>query len=151
MPTKPARTCRSPYCPTLTRDPSGYCDAHASLRGIQRGLERRENASRRGYGHEWRKIRIEALKRFGIPEYQWPQYDIDHNPRYNPAIEPNHRRYELIPRLRADHSRKTNRFDGGFGRNTRGGIESLALSDIDRSGYPYSHSTDSQGKGVGRA
>jgi hypothetical protein len=41
----------------------------------------------------------------------WPEYDVDHNPPYNPDIEPDHRKYTLVPMLRSDHSRKTVRED----------------------------------------
>ena len=151
---KPARACRWPYCPNITRDPSGYCDNHADKRAIPRKPDNRPSSPMRGYGTEWRRIRIEVLRASGIPESDWPQYDIDHVPRYDKAREPDHRKYNLIPRLRAVHSRKTIREDGGFGRERtqyRGGIESLGQKNIDRSGYPISHSTESQGKGVGRA
>lgn len=153
MPIKPARQCRSPFCPNLTNDRSGFCDAHASLRqtGIVRGVEHRGSSARRGYGYEWQKIRREVLTAAGIPAKLWPLYDIDHVPRYNPEVEPDHRKYRLIPRLHADHTRKTNHEDGGLGHRkaSDGGISaSLERSDIDRSGYPSSHSTDSRGKGV---
>lgn len=155
MPYKPARMCKSPYCPVLTHDASGYCDVHASLRPVPRKPDKyRGNAAARGYGDEWRKIRVEILRAAGIPASEWPQYDIDHVPRYNATIEPDHRKYNLIPRLRAVHSRKTIAQDGGFGRPRTlygGEVESLGPKIIDRSGYPIFHSTDSQGKGVGRA
>lgn len=151
MPFKPARQCRIPYCPNLTHDASGFCDVHADHRGIQRGIENRPSSTQRGYGREWHKIRIEVLKRAGIPSYLWPQYDIDHNPRYNPQIESDHRKYALIPRLRGDHSRKTIRVDGGCGHAIAaegGRSESLDRLNVNRSVYRDSHSTDSQGKGV---
>lgn len=147
MPYKPARQCRIPYCPNLTNDRSGFCDAHAEYRGIQRGFENRPSSSRRGYGREWQKIRREVLTRAGIPCELWPQYDIDHNPRYNPSVEPDHRKYDLIPRLRGDHSKKTIREDGGLGHR-RGGVESLVPQRVNRSVSADSHSTDSGGKGV---
>lgn len=64
-------------------------------------------AFKRGYDHTWRKVRAEVLTEYGIPKELWSQYDVDHNPPYNPNIESDHRNYELIPRLHADHSRKT--------------------------------------------
>jgi hypothetical protein len=70
------------------------------------------------YGYEWRKIRARVLVAYGIPKDQWSLYDIDHNPPYNPDIEPDHRMYTLIPRLHADHSRKTATEDNT--RDTRG-------------------------------
>lgn len=71
----------------------------------------------------------------GIPRERWPEYDVDHVPAYNPAIEPDHTKYQLIPRLHADHSRKTVREDGGWGRPKAqrvGGDRSLGLSRVDR-------------------
>lgn len=151
MPFKPARQCRIPYCPNLTRDASGFCDVHAEHRGFKRALDNRPSSTARGYGREWHKIRIEVLKKAGISPDLWPQYDVDHNPRYNPQIESDHRKYTLIPRLRGDHSRKTNREDGGYGHDRTsqgGGIQSLEGLGVNRSVSADSHSTDSRDKGV---
>ena len=54
------------------------------------------------------------LKQAGIPQTQWHLYDVDHRPAYNPDIEPDHNKYNLVPMLKADHSRKTATVDGGF-------------------------------------
>ena len=67
----------------------------------------RKSAARRGYGHKWRKIREEVLSRAGIPQHHWYLYDVDHNPPYDPDVEPDHRKYELVPLLHAEHSWKT--------------------------------------------
>jgi hypothetical protein len=67
----------------------------------------RKSSARRGYGNTWRKIRENVLYKNGIPRDQWPLYDVDHNPPYDPSIEPDHSRYLLIPRLHAEHSSKT--------------------------------------------
>ncbi len=147
MPTKPARMCKYPYCPNLTSDSSGYCDVHAAMRPAGRMPDKRPSSPRRGYGRDWQKIRAEVLTKTGIPRNLWPLYDIDHNPPYNPAIEPDHRKYTLIPRLHGEHSSKTCREDGGFGRR-RGESKSLEAFSVNRSGFPMSHSTDSRGKGV---
>jgi hypothetical protein len=147
MPTKPARMCKYPYCPNLTSDSSGYCDVHAAMRPAGRMPDKRPSSPRRGYGRDWQKIRAEVLTKTGIPCNLWPLYDIDHNPPYNPAIEPDHRKYTLIPRLHGEHSSKTCREDGGFGRR-RGESKSLEAFSVNRSGFPMSHSTDSRGKGV---
>lgn len=61
----------------------------------------------RGYDAQWRKVRISTLINHGIPEDQWPLYAVDHNPRYDQNIEPDHTRYTLTPRLIADHNSKT--------------------------------------------
>jgi len=147
MPTKPARMCKYPYCPNLTSDSSGYCDVHAAMRPAGRMPDKRPSSPRRGYGRDWQKIRAEVLTKTGIPRNLWPLYDIDHNPPYNPAVEPDHRKYTLIPRLHGEHSSKTCREDGGFGRR-RGESKSLEAFSVNRSGFPMSHSTDSRGKGV---
>lgn len=72
-----------------------------------RKKDTRESAAKRGYSSEWRKVREEVLKKAGIPFEDWEYYDVDHNPPYNKYIEPDHRKYQLIPRLHAEHSRKT--------------------------------------------
>lgn len=151
MPTKPARMCKYPYCPNLTSDSSGYCDVHAAMRPAGRMPDKRPSSPRRGYGRDWQKIRAEVLTKTGIPRNLWPLYDIDHNPPYNPAVEPDHRKYTLIPRLHGEHSSKTCREDGGFGRSRRGESKSLEPFSVNRSGYPFIHTTNSRGKGLSHA
>lgn len=119
MPYKPAKPCRQQRCPNLTTSPSGYCKAHESLVPSLRKPDNRSPERQRHYGREWRGIRAEVLMDNGIPRADWPKWDVDHNPKYNPAIEPDHRKYTLIPRLHADHSVKTVREDGGFGRRMK--------------------------------
>ena len=74
-------------------------------------LERRKtlghHAVREAYDSYWYKVRQEVLQRSGIPRDQWSLYDVDHNPPYNKDLEPDHRKYTLIPMLKADHSHKT--------------------------------------------
>lgn len=111
MPLRPLKPCRHPACPNTHRNPSGYCDAHASLVDSYRPA-----AGARGYGAAWRRIRERVLSRAGIPPADWHRYDVDHSPVYNPTIEPDHSKYTLTPRLHADHSRKTATVDGGYGR-----------------------------------
>ena len=57
-----------------------------------------------------------VLQKAGIPRGEWGKYDVDHNPPYNPALEPDHTKYQLIPRLHGEHSSKTVREDGGWGK-----------------------------------
>lgn len=73
----------------------------------RRKTDRRPSRSKRGYTNEWRRVREEVLGRSGIPRSDWPLYDVDHEPPYDPAVEPDHRRYTLTPLLRSQHSRKT--------------------------------------------
>lgn len=76
----------------------------------------RPPAHRRGYDAKWRKVRAEVLRAAGIPEGEWHNYVVDHRPRYNPVLEPDHWKYELVPMLRGSHSKKTVFQDGAFGR-----------------------------------
>jgi hypothetical protein len=67
-----------------------------------------------------------VLRDHGIPQDQWPLYAVDHNPPYNPEVEPDHSKYKLVPRLIEDHNSKTaredtkrdhkGRFSGSMGR-----------------------------------
>lgn len=78
--------------------------------------ETRPSRSKRGYDSYWYKVvRPRVLFANGIPRDRWHLYDVDHRPAYNPAIEPDHWKYQLVPMLRAEHSRKTSAVDGGLG------------------------------------
>lgn len=76
-----------------------------------RDKDTRPSAARRGYGSKWKMIRLKVLEQCGIPRDSWPLYDVDHNPAYNPQVEPDHWKYQLIPRLHSEHSTKTMRSD----------------------------------------
>ncbi len=93
------------WCPTKRRS----CDTSSQMCPDcpRKARENRPSRSKRGYNSEWYRIRREVLEHYGIPREEWPLYDVDHNPPYNPAIEPDHRQYTLTPMLRAEHSRKT--------------------------------------------
>lgn len=112
MPKRAGKYCTYPGCKNLAVTGSNSCQIHKTV--ITR--DNRPSSTKRGYGWGWRKIRIRVLREYGIPEEQWNRYDIDHNPAYNPAVEPDHNMYDLIPRLHSEHSKKTVREDGGFGR-----------------------------------
>ncbi len=79
----------------------------------------RPSPSRRGYGPAWRKIRERVLREWSIPLKDWPLYDVDHNPPYDPEVELDHMKYRLTPRLHGGHSAKTAASDGGFGNPKR--------------------------------
>lgn len=63
MPTKPLRPCRQPGCPALVK--SGYCEAHKRrAKGSERPWRTSiGSASSRGYGSEWRALRVQVLQR----------------------------------------------------------------------------------------
>jgi len=136
VPKKPKGPCKFPLCPGLAVA-GGYCEAHSYLAAKERSHDRRPPSSRRGYGAKWRWIRRKVLREAGIPESMWSLYAVDHNPPYNPEVEPDHEKYTLIPRLIADHNRKTAREDGGFGnpRKGRGGANLYSLKQQNRVCY----------------
>jgi hypothetical protein len=103
----------------LTKSDSGYCDAHQSLATQLRPPDRRPGSTERGYGANWQRIRERTLKMFGIPMCDWHLYDVDHDPPYDKARDPDHAHYRLTPRLHGGHSAKTASADGGFGNPKR--------------------------------
>jgi hypothetical protein len=66
----------------------------------------RPHSGARGYDAQWRKVRAEVLSKAGIPENEWPSWDVDHDPRY-PLLGPDHSLYRLTPVRRQRHSAKT--------------------------------------------
>jgi hypothetical protein len=113
-----ARPCKYPRCCNTTRERNGYCADHQDKAPIPKQTRKpdsRPSAAQRGYGPKWKRIREQVLRSYGIPEDQWNLYDVDHRPRYNPDVEPDHWKYHLVPMLHGDHSRKTARCDKGKG------------------------------------
>jgi len=102
LPYLPKRPCKFPFCPNLITSKSAYCPTHQTTQPTRK--DDRPSPSARGYGYAWRRIREKVLKDWNIPREDWPLYDIDHTPPYDPTV---HTKYKLTPRLHADHSRKT--------------------------------------------
>lgn len=94
-------------CTRCRRTFSGTGSLCPSCKRTAEKTKKRESSYVRGYDHRWKKIREEVLAAAGIPIYLWPCYAVDHNPPYNPQVEPNHRKYTLIPREISEHNRKT--------------------------------------------
>jgi hypothetical protein len=115
MPIRPKGPCRVPTCPGLEQA-HGFCERHQGL--YSPPVDRRGRTSH-GYGHGWARIRREVLRAHGIPEAEFHLWDLDHRPPYNPKIEPDHRRYDLVPMRHGTHSTKTARQDGAFGNPRR--------------------------------
>lgn len=111
VPVRAARQCNYPGCPTLTHD--GWCGVH---RPASSGLRTHRSYAAQGRHRLPRKLREMTLSRANIPRLDWHKYAVDHRPKYDPAVEPDHMKYELVPMLLADHNRKTAARDGGFGR-----------------------------------
>ena len=101
MPTyKPTNICQA--CRTTFVGSGLYCERCRPSR-----------SGGKSYGNGWKKVRIHVLAMHGIPREQWSLYDVDHNPPYDADIEPDHYKYNLIPRLHAEHSQKTANEDIG--------------------------------------
>lgn len=107
MPYKLMGICTQPGCNARAVKDS-RCASHP--RKDKRNADKL-NSSARGYGYQWRLIREQVLREYCIPEANWPLYDIDHTPPYDPAIEPDHRKYTLTPLLHSQHSMKTATID----------------------------------------
>jgi 5-methylcytosine-specific restriction enzyme A len=69
MPLKPAKPCKYPGCPAVTRDPSRYCPAHVHLARTEQQIRQRAydtargNSSERGYDAAWQKFRLAVKER----------------------------------------------------------------------------------------
>ncbi len=127
MPSKPLRPCNHPHCQKLAA--STYCPDHQPERPKD---DRPSLYSPQRYGREWPKIRRIVLLQHGIPEAEHHLWNVDHTPRYDKAIEPDHWKYQLTPMLKSDHSRKTARIDGGFGNKREGGIQPSGAPKVTR-------------------
>lgn len=125
MPYRPLGPCSIPGCAKRAVR-RGLCERHAVMHDAHYKAEHpdtrsdtRPSAAARGYGKDWQAVRAQVLRAAGIPRRDWPKYDVDHSPRYDASREPDHRKYQLTPRLHGAHSSKTNREDGGFGNRRR--------------------------------
>lgn len=61
MAQRAGRPCRFRGCSSVVYDGGGYCEEHAGER--PRRWDERPSAARRGYGHQWRRIRMMVLAR----------------------------------------------------------------------------------------
>jgi len=123
LPRKAQKPCLFSGCTALVN--SGYCATHAHFytTPVRTAETYRPSSFRRGYGAKWQEIRNEVLRATGIPKEIWHLYDVHHEPPYNPAIEPDHRKYHLTPMLHRDHSRETARQRGRGGKSLEVGRE----------------------------
>lgn len=65
MPRRPGKACRKVGCKHIVKDHSnqGYCEQHKGLAGWYGNERLKGNASQRGYGTAWRKLRQLVLTR----------------------------------------------------------------------------------------
>lgn len=122
MPLKPPHGCAEPGCPELVRH-SPRCAAHT--RSERRVSDRRRGSSAsRGYGLEWRALRLRFLRlhplcvecaRSGLTV---AATDVDHIVARSRGGSDHHTNLQGL--CHACHSRKTSREDGAFGRRRIG-------------------------------
>lgn len=60
MPAKASTPCRAPGCGRATH--LGFCEQH---RGQRSNWKHGQSVTQRGYGHAWRKLRVQVLQRDG--------------------------------------------------------------------------------------
>lgn len=63
MPARIAKLCRRRGCRELTREPSGYCQAHEGDTIGWRKTHRQVSAAERGYDAAWRRLRDWVMRR----------------------------------------------------------------------------------------
>ena len=63
MPVRLKRACRHRGCSGTTTDRSGYCEQHRDETGWPAWQRQKGNSTERGYGHEWRRLRLLILER----------------------------------------------------------------------------------------
>jgi 5-methylcytosine-specific restriction protein A len=65
MPSRPGKACRQISCPNIakSREHQGYCEEHKDKGGWNLNERTKGNRHSRGYGSDWDKIRVIALKR----------------------------------------------------------------------------------------
>ncbi|WP_040642633.1 HNH endonuclease [Psychrobacter aquaticus] len=83
----PSTPCRQYRCPNLTtRKDKGYCDEHADQRSNwTKRPDRKGSTTARGYGHAWRRLREEVLRRDG-----YLCVSCSKSVRYVPATDVDH-------------------------------------------------------------
>lgn len=121
------RPCRHPGCGALVASADSLCDRHRTQRRAEHD-QRRGSASARGYGADWRRARLDYLRRHPLCECK----DCKAGElRHTPAVLVDH----IVPHRgdmalfwdqgnwqamsKACHDRKTAAEDGGFGNARR--------------------------------
>lgn len=120
MPSKPKRPCGKTGCRELTD--KGYCDKHRQEKDRRRGT-----SASRGYGHKWRKERLEYLEKNPVCVMCLAAGTIeaatvvDHIIPHKGDDKLFWRRSNWQPLCETHHNEKTVREDGGFGNGHRHG------------------------------
>lgn len=64
MSQRPNKPCRVRLCRAITRNANGYCDAHQDqASNWSKRPDKPGSTTQRGYGHKWRQLRAQVLKR----------------------------------------------------------------------------------------
>ncbi|AIQ31649.1 HNH endonuclease [Paenibacillus sp. FSL P4-0081] len=115
MPSRPKRPCNKAGCRELVSN-GGYCDKHRQQREQHRGT-----SASRGYGHKWKKERLEYLKLHPLcvvckaSGVAGAATVVDHIIPHKGDDKLFWRRSNWQPLCASHHSQKTAKEDGGFG------------------------------------
>lgn len=120
MPYKPARPCRQSGCPALTKHSSRYCEKH-------RPKDTRISSTRRGYDSIWQEISKRYLQVHPICEAFYTDIYGNMQQCKNKAQHVDHKKgreygdgwHNLQALCHGCHSKKTVKYDGGFGNVKR--------------------------------
>ena len=127
MPFKPARPCRSPGCPNLTDDPSGYCPLHKKQAQQQQDKER-GTSTERGYNNRWRKARKHFLSKHPLCVVCAKEGRVvaatvvDHVTSAKDSPELFWDESNWQPLCKYHHDTKTAKEDGAFGKSLGTGL-----------------------------
>ncbi|AZF90343.1 MAG: HNH endonuclease [Phage 5P_3] len=112
MPIKPQRACAESGCPNAALPGSSRCAQHHRER--KREADTRLSAAQRGYDHKWRMTRARFIKEHPLCICGEKATDVDHIiPRSQGGTD---EWCNLQALCHSCHSRKTDKYDGGWGR-----------------------------------
>jgi len=114
MPGKPPKACRVNGCHNLVYGDESYCEQHRR----QYQADDRPSAAKRGYGYNWKKLRLMVLREqpfcsdpFSIHDYPVLATEVDH---IIPIADGgDYSMDNLQPLCKSCHSRKTRLWVGG--------------------------------------
>ena len=117
MPKKPARPCKVRMCPNLVHGRGQYCEEHADL-GIRK--DTRPSARLRGYDKEWYRIRNAYIQAHPYCEEEGCgrlAEQVDHKVPLRAGGTNDWANLRSL--CTSCHSRKTAKYDGGFGNQKK--------------------------------
>lgn len=127
MPTSPPSLCVEPGCGVLVYT-GARCETHR-LEAQRESRARRPAGHNKPYDHRWRTYAKDFLRRHplcecdecaALPEWRRPAaQQVDHRDGLGPSGPHGYDDNNLVAMSASHHSRKTARYDGGFGHPKR--------------------------------